>query len=284
MTDKTLLKPVLMMFAAMTFIVFGDAAGKVMTSSGISPFFVAWSRFALAALCMAPFVGVTRDELPKLLDWRVLLRALTIVCAISSILTALKTEPIANVFGGFFIGPVIAYFLAVVVLKERITFQRTVLLLISFIGVLLVVKPGIGMSVGMGFAVLAGALHGAFLVMTRLVAADYRPRFLLFSHLMIGSVVLMPLGILGFPTVTPNIALLVVISAFGSSAGNYLLILVNRTTPANVVAPLVYTQLLSATVVGVLVFLDWPDYLSLIGLVVIMVSGLSSFWLAGRGK
>ncbi|MGB0849111.1 MAG: hypothetical protein ACPGSM_20425, partial [Thiolinea sp.] len=60
------------------------------------------------------------------------------------------------------------------------------------------------------------------------------------------------------------------------------LLVVNKTTPASVVAPLVYSQLLAATVIGYLVFADWPDGLSLLGLGVIMLAGLSSFWLASR--
>ena len=44
------------------------------------------------------------------------------------------------------------------------------LLLVSFVGVLLVVKPGFGMQIGMGFALLAGCFHGSYLVATRSLA------------------------------------------------------------------------------------------------------------------
>ena len=40
--------------------------------------------------------------------------------------------------------------------------------------------------------------------------------------------------------------------------GNYLLVVVNRTTPATVSAPLIYFQLIAATVIGFFVFGDWP--------------------------
>ena len=77
-----------------------------------------------------------------------------------------------------------------------------------------------------------------------------------------------------------NIVGLIVISALGSAFGNLLLLVVNRTTPASVVAPLIYSQLLAAMVIGYLVFADWPDGLSFLGLGVILVSGIWSFWLA----
>ena len=90
-----------LMFLSMSLIVGGDAAAKLLSGADFSPYFVAWTRFALAALILVPFSGLSRAELPLLLDKRVLLRGLLIAVAICSILTALKTEPLANVFGGF---------------------------------------------------------------------------------------------------------------------------------------------------------------------------------------
>ncbi|MEO0392941.1 MAG: DMT family transporter [Pseudomonadota bacterium] len=270
---------------SMTLIVIGDAAGKMLTQAGAAPFFVAWTRFALAAVLLAPLCGWQPGDLKSLTDWRLWLRALLIICAISAILTALKTEPIANVFGGFFIGPIVAYFLSALVLKERISHTRTLLLGLSFIGVLLVVKPGFGMTTGMLFAVLAGCFHGSYLVATRWLAGTFRPRFLLLSQLVIGGLVLLlPSLATGWPSLDAPGYGLVVISALGSAFGNYLLVLINRDTPASIVAPLIYTQLLSATLVGYLVFADLPDTLSLVGLVVIMVTGLSALWFAQRGR
>ena len=268
---------------AMTLIVIGDAAGKLLTAAGFSPIFVAWSRFTVAAVVLLPFSGLTVAELRGFLDWRIYLRALLISAGISCILTALKTEPIANVFGGFFVGPIVAFVLSSLLLKERLDLGRMLLLLVSFAGVLLVVKPGFGMQVGMGFALLAGCFHGSYLVATRWLAGLYRPRFLLISQLIIGALVLFPFCLGSMPQSIDLAGTgLVLVSALGSAAGNFLLAVANRTTPANVVAPLVYSQLLAATVIGVLVFGDVPDELALVGLAVIILSGLSSLWLAGR--
>lgn len=275
---------VAMVIVAMFFIVGGDAAATVLTGAGFPQTFVAWTRFALAALVLLPFSGVQRTELRLLLDWRLFLRAGLIVGGIVCILTALKSEPMANVFGGFFVGPVVSYFLSALLLHERISGPRTLLLLVSFAGVLLVVRPGFGMTVGMGFAILAGCLHGAYLVATRWLAGGFRPRFLLLSQLVIGAVMLLPFAFQTVPAVSLSVIGLIAISALGSAAGNLLLVLVNRTTPAGVIAPLIYSQLLAAMIIGLVVFGQWPDGLSLLGLIVIMVSGASSVWFAGRGR
>lgn len=280
----TLPRVVLMVVSAMVLIVSGDAAAKVLGQADFDPVFVAWTRFALAAVIVAPFAGLQRGDLRLALDWRLVLRAMLIVGGITCILTALKTEPMANVFGGFFVGPIVAYVLSALLLKEVVTWRRSLLLAISFIGVLIVVRPGFGMTTGMGFAVLAGCLHGSYLVATRWLAGEFRPRFLLLSQLVIGAVLIAPFAIGPVPEVSAPIAGLVLISAMGSAIGNLLLVLVNRTTPANVIAPLIYSQLIVATVLGVIVFGEWPDGYTLLGLGIIAIAGASSVWFAGRGR
>ena len=271
------------MLASMTLIVGGDVAAKVLSQNGVSPIFTAWTRFALAALVLLPFSGLTRSDAPALRDPRVWLRALLIMAGICLILTALRTEPVANTFGAFFVGPIVAFALSALLLKERITLLRSVLLGLSFVGVLLVVKPGFGATVGMGFALLAGVFHGCYVVATRWIAPLYRPRLLLISQLVLGGVILAPFGLAALPDALTWGALgLVVISAMGSAFGNLLLVTLSKTTPSNVIAPLIYTQLIPATMFGFVVFSDWPDWISFVGLAVIFATGIASLALSRR--
>lgn len=270
-------------FIATTCIVLGDAAGKALTAIGFDPFFVAWTRFLCAAIALAPFCGLDRASLSILFDRRVILRAALIAAGISCILTALSTTPLPDVFGAFFIGPVVSFVLSALLLGERLTVARAVLLALGFGGVLLVVKPGFGLTPGIAFALLAGVFYGGFLVATRWLAGQFRPRPLLFSQLVIGAILLTPPGLAtSNPPLSGTAALLITCSAAGSAAGNFLLVWVSRTTPASIVAPLVYTQLISATAVGFLLFGDWPDRLTLTGLVIILGAGFSSLWLGRR--
>jgi drug/metabolite transporter (DMT)-like permease len=271
------------MLASMTLIVGGDVAAKVLSQNGVSPIFTAWTRFALAALVLLPFSGLTRSDATALRDPRVWLRALLIMAGICLILTALRTEPVANTFGAFFVGPIVAFALSALLLKERITLLRSVLLGLSFVGVLLVVKPGFGATVGMGFALLAGVFHGCYVVATRWIAPLYRPRLLLISQLVLGGVILAPFGLAALPDALTWGALgLVVISAMGSAFGNLLLVTLSKTTPSNVIAPLIYTQLIPATMLGFVVFSDWPDWISFVGLAVIFTTGIASLALSRR--
>ena len=63
-----------LVFVATTCVVIGDTAGKFLTGQGVDPVVVGWTRFALAALILLPFSGLSLRVLPSLLDWRVLLR------------------------------------------------------------------------------------------------------------------------------------------------------------------------------------------------------------------
>ena len=284
MTGSFQLRIVAMVVGAMTLIVSGDAAGRALAMSGFSPFFLAWARFALAVIVLLPFLGLQRNELRGLLRPALILRACLIAGGIAFVLTALKTEPLATVFGGFFVGPIVSFFLSALILKERVTLARAGLLFVSFCGVLLVVKPGFGMTTGLLFAVIAGCFHGCYLVATRYLAGQYRPRFLLFSQLMIGTVVLLPTAIGPVPDMTWRFAALIGISAIGSAMGNLLLVTANRTAEASVIAPLIYSQIIVATILGFLVFGEWPDAIALLGLAIIIVAGAGSIWAAGRAR
>lgn len=272
-----------LVFAAVSFIVFGDTAGKLLTAAGVDPLFVALSRFVLGAAMLLPFSGLRLPELALLRDWRVLLRGALIAASVSCILTALRTEPIANAFGAFFIGPVVSYVIGVTLLRERSSWTRFALMALGFIGVMLVVKPGFGATPGIGFALLAGCFYGGFLAITRVLAGAYRARLLLMSQLMLGSILLLPATmVIEIPDLDGWLWLLVVLSAAGSATGNYLLVVSSRLGHASLIAPLVYSQLITASAVGIIVFGDWPDIYALLGLSAILMSGLGSLMLAQR--
>lgn len=271
-----------LMLIAMCLVPTGDAAGRYLGAvHGVEPIFTAWSRFALGMLMLAPF-GLSRGALRLLGDWRIWLRAVFLVGGIVSILTALRTEPIADVFGAFFIGPILGYALSAVFLREAVSPARTALLLVGFGGVLLVVKPGFGMTPGLGFAVLAGSFYGGYLTASRWLAGVGRPRELLFTQLLIGALLLLPFGPAHWPPITPSVAGAVLVSALGSALANLLLLSAMALAPASRLAPFVYTQLLAATLLGLLLFDEWPDRGALLGLALILASGLASLMLRER--
>ena len=278
--DKVLLIFILLFGIAL--IPLGDTAGKLLMQVGVSPLFVAWSRLLIGFLFILALSGIKLSEISHAYDWRLLLRAGLFICSVTLILAAVETESLANIFGAFFIGPIISYFLAAWLLKEGITLIRSILLLIGFGGALLVIKPGINMTLGMGLATLAGCFYGGLLVANRWLAGSFRPRFILFVTLLCGSVVLAPVGITAIPNLNTYTVMLLFVSALASAIGNLIIIEANTKLPASVVAPFIYTQLIAATFFSIVVFDSWPDIYSLVGLIILFVSGLASFMLSHK--
>ncbi len=279
MSGTPLVHVLALTFFAVSCVVLGDTAGKLAIEQGTHPYVVAWSRFAMAALVLLAATGFAFPDRKMLGDVRVWLRALAIAGGISFILHALKTEAIADVYGAFFIGPVVSYILAIAILRERPSALRNVLMAFGFVGVLLVVQPGFGGGFGMVFALAAGGCYGVYLAVTRSVAGQYDPLKLLVSQLVIGAIVLAPLGLSApVPPLTLPVGLLLAGSALASGFGNYLLVRVNQNAEASLVAPLVYTQLITATLVSGWLFAEWPNAVAFAGLALILFSGLGSLW------
>ncbi|MEP2681875.1 MAG: DMT family transporter [Sulfitobacter sp.] len=266
------------MFIAMSLIPAGDSAGKILTSGmGVAPVFVAWSRFAIGALMVLPFLP--RGTWGLMRDWRLWLRAATLALGITCIQTALQTEAIANVFAAFFIGPMVSYLLAALFLRERITLLRSALILLGFFGVLLVVRPGMGGGTGgpgLLFAVAAGLFYGVFLTMSRWLSDLAPPLALTFTQLAMSAVMLLPLGLMNLPAATLPVAGLATASALFSMLGNLLLLYAYRRAPATRLAPLVYFQLIAAVLLGLFLFSTLPDALTWAGLAVIIAAGITS--------
>ena len=268
-------RAVLIMFVAMSLIPSGDAAGKLMTSTlGLAPVFVAWSRFVLGALIVLPFLPP--HSLHLLRNWRIWVRASLLAGGITSIQIALQTADIATVFAAFFIGPMFSYALAAIFLREPVTKQRSLLVLLGFAGVLLVVRPGMGGDTGVLWAVLAGLFYGGFLTMSRWLGGIAPPMALIFTQLLIAGLITAPLGLTHIPTLTAPIAGLTLISAACSMLGNLLLLYAYRIAPATKLAPLVYFQLIAATLLGWSIFGNLPDTYTWAGLVLIIGAGLAS--------
>lgn len=277
--DRTLLGAAGLMVAAMALIPVGDAAGKALTAGhGAAPAFVAFARFAVGAAMVAAILGL-RVDWRLYRDWRVWLRAGLIAAAIACIQTALRTEPLGAAFAAFFVGPIVSFALSVRLLGERATALQVACLALGFAGVLLIVRPGAGVSPGLLWALAGGALYGAFLTASRWIGGVAPPRQLMLSQTLLGTVLLAPLGLPAAGTLPPldaAVVLLLAVSGVASASGNLLLILAYRRADASVLAPLVYVQLASATLVGWAAFGEWPDGMTAAGMAVIVVAGLGA--------
>lgn len=275
MIPHSMQRAVLIMFLAMSLIPAGDSAGKLLTGTyGIAPLFVAWSRFLVGAVLVLPFVPRTAWRLLR--NWRIWVRATLLAAGISCIQTALQTTDVATVFAAFFVGPLLSYLLAVMFLREPVTALRTALVIMGFIGVLIVVRPGMGATAGVLWALMAGTFYGVFLTMSRWLGPLGTPMEMILTQLVIAAIVLLPFGLFNFPALSGTVAALTLTSAACSMLGNLLLLYAYKLAPATRIAPLVYFQLVAAVGLGWTVFGELPDVWTWAGLLVIITAGLGS--------
>tara|TARA_R110002049_G_scaffold160215_2_gene325284 strand:- start:440 stop:1264 length:825 start_codon:yes stop_codon:yes gene_type:complete len=268
-------RAVILMFIAMSLIPAGDSAGKLLTGSySVAPLFVAWSRFVVGAALILPFVPKGAWRL--LGNWRIWLRSAALATGISCIQTALLTTEVATVFAAFFIGPLISYVLAAIFLREPVTPLRSALVVAGFIGVLVVVRPGMGASTGVFWALAAGTSYGIFLTMSRWLSHLGTPMEITFTQLFIAALLLLPFGLTRLPDPSGAVVALAVASGMCSMMGNLLLLFAYKLAPATRIAPMVYFQLVSAVGLGWLIFGELPDVWTWAGLGLVLTAGLAS--------
>ncbi|MEM1365237.1 MAG: DMT family transporter [Pseudomonadota bacterium] len=266
------------MVAGMLFIPLGDTFAKLLiAATPYSVELIAWSRFVVGAALAVPLVvllrrwhGATRWFVPACI-----LRGSLVATAIFLIITSLSTIPLALAFGAFFIGPSVATLLTWLLLRETVRAVEWASIAFGFVGVLLVVQPGVDFEVGFFYALGAGIMYGAFNTATRWTRPVGPPLAQLAGQLMVGAIVLTPLVLDELTFAELQAPWLLVGSGVASAIGNLLAIIAYGMARAAVLTPLIYTQLVSATALTLLVFReDELNVLSLIGLGVILAAGL----------
>ena len=173
--------------------------------------------------------------------------------------------------------PFLVAILAGPLLGEWVGWRRWTAICAGFVGVLVVIRPGL--SGGMQWAALlsvgAAIFYAAYGIATRIVSRNDSSETTLFYGNLVGVVIMAPLLALVWsaPPSLFDLGLLVAMGALGSG-GHYLLIAAHRRAPASVLSPFIYTQLVWATTLGFLVFGHVPTQWTLIGGAIVVGSGL----------
>lgn len=175
-----------------------------------------------------------------------------------------------------FISPLVLVFLAWPILGERITVVRFASVVIGFAGVLIVIRPGSSVFQWASLLIVGSAVcYAVYQIMVRRVAAVDSPATTVF-YSALGCTLVTSL-IAPFNWKTPDnwrdIALMLSLGVSGGF-GHYCVARAFSYAPANLLAPLNYTQMIGSVVVGYLVFAEVPDLFTWIGSAVIIVAGL----------
>jgi len=214
---------------------------------------------------------------PALLCLPVIGRSLGEAIGSIGVVLALAWIPLNLAAAIFQVMPLVVTLGAALFLGEAVGWRRWSAICAGFAGVLLIIRPGLS-----GFDPLAlFALLGAIGLGARDVATRAVPhRISSFVLATWGFVVLTPTALLMMPFGTPFVLLdsasgmqmaLVILAGM---AGYYAIIAAMRVGEVAVVTPFRYSRLLFALVIGMIVFGEEPDMLTLIGAAIVIASGL----------
>ena len=210
--------------------------------------------------------------------WLQSARSLLLVVEIGLFILTITVLPLAEAHAIIAVTPLLVTALSVPLLGERVGIRRWSAIGIAFVGVLIILRPGLGVVDPMALvALLCALLFALYPILTRIVSRDDPPMTTLFYTALIGVIGLSLIGPFYWTTPDPvGWALFALVALLGAS-GHYLLIKALQLAPASVLQPYSYTLLIWATVVGFAVFATLPDLPTVIGAIVIAASGIYTF-------
>jgi drug/metabolite transporter (DMT)-like permease len=244
-----------------------------------------WARYASNLLILLAFLAA-RGELARLKTARPALqfaRGLLLALATLIFFTSLSVLPLANANAISFVMPLFVAALAVPMLGERLEMARLLAILAGLAGALIIVRPGSDLFTPYALLPLGMALCNAlYQILTRKLAGLEHPLTSLVWGAVVGAVLLSVAApfVWAPPQAWFHGALIVVIGVL-ASVGHFLLIKAYDHASATLLAPYTYSALVWAMLMGWLVFGDFPDGASLLGMAIIVLSGL---YLANRQR
>ena len=224
-------------------------------------FTVGFLRFFFGFLIILPFVLSSRFYIYKTNNFKFhLSRSIINVPMMILGFSALMYIPLEQIKAIGFLSPIIVVILSVIILKERIHIIRILALLIGFIGVLIILRPGlIEINIGAYMVLLSGLLWSTVIIITKFMSKEDSPMTILTYQYTLVSLFTLPLAVLFWTNPTFNVFFYSILAAI---TGTILHLCINhsyRLADLSVIQPVWFTQLIFASIFGFSIFGEIPD-------------------------
>ena len=262
-----------------------DAGGKWLMQFGLSLAVLSWVRYLIHAVLVLGFTFPSRGLTvfkSKQLTFQILRGAL-VLTATMTFFSALSYLPQAEATAINFLAPLLVLCLAPFFLKEPSRIHRWIAALFGLLGVLLIVRPSSGLHpLGVMFALITAGVFSVQFMVTRKLAEDDSMTTLLWTGL-VGTALSSVALIFYLDDLTRIITtfervdwlILASVGVFGT-LGHWLQIKAYQCAPASLLAPFVYLQIVAATTLGWLIWRQFPDALSWLGITIVCGSGVAA--------
>lgn len=281
------LRGVLQMLAAVLCFALLDATAKHLSQKFPVPMLV-WARYTLHFLLMLLFLAPSMRW--KLVATRrpvmQVVRALMLVGVTGFAMAAFRHLPLAETTALLFITPLIVALMAGPFLGEKLRPLHWGASIFGFGGALLIARPdGALNATGLALVLAAALCYSIYQIQTRQLSPTENTLTMLFYTALVGTVGMTLAAPLYWGGPLPGWPEGLMIASLGiyGGTGHFLLISAFRHAPATTLSPLLYVQLIWATLLGWLVFDHWPDSMTLAGMAIIAASSASLALTQRRG-
>ena len=275
------MKGAALMTACVSAYVINDAFMKLLFSE-IALFQAVFLRSIITVPPILIMVWITKVAIRNLSkqDKRlILVRVGAEIFTTITFLTALKHMPLANVTAILQALPLAITMAAALFLAEPVGWRRWSAILVGFVGVLIVVRPGLE---GFNIYSLSAFMAIIFLtireISTRKLTSEV-PTITVVLSTAVGSTLFAGIMMIGseWDTVSAVSWLLILGAAVAILIATLLSVMAMRIGDIGFVSPFRYTSMLGAIGLGILMFGDWPDQPTLVGTVIIVSTGIYTF-------
>ena len=256
-------------------VFFGSTMGAFMklAQTDLNVYTAGFLRFFLGLIIITPYILKSKFKVYKTKNFKVhLIRASLNLPAMLLGFAALTIVPFEKISALHFIVPFIVTILAVIFLKEKIHLYRISALFIGFIGMLVILRPGIiDVSIGIQMALLSSFIWAIVIVITKkLTESDSAITILTYQYTFMTflSFVL----VLFFWSI-PSLSSLIYIF-LAACSGTILHIALNhayKLVDVSMTQPFSFLGLVVASLYGYFLFDENPDMFTWIGSLIIFI-------------
>ena len=269
-------KGIVLMIVGVLTVQLVDGLAKHLSAT-YSPLFISSARYAMASLIVLPiaFAMHGRKIFPTEQIGANVLRTVFIIGAMTFYFLAIARIPLATAISAYFVAPIIAVILSMLILKERMTVRKSIALVLGFAGSMVILQPGGTIEPGILLALGSGVFFACYMIASRRAAQGSEVIKMLAFQCVVGTLLLVPQGIVFWQT--PALADLPLFFLIGvlSTVSHMLTIYAFRLADASTLAPLIYVEMLGAALIGYLFFGDIPGLTTIFGAVLIVIGGLA---------
>jgi drug/metabolite transporter (DMT)-like permease len=254
-----------------------DTSAKWLVLAGLPALQVVFLRYAFHFL-LSLIVFVPREGLSAFQSQSPKLQILRSACLLGSTclnFTALKYLPITVTTTIMFAGPIVVTLLAIPMLGEKVGRHRIAAVCVGFLGVIVVMQPwGAAFHPAMLLNIAALTVASVYFLMTRMLAGvEHNSTAQLWAS-GLATMCLLPFALMDWvwPSAPADWTFFCLIGVFGGTA-HILATSAHRMADASILAPVIYLQIFSASLAGIIFFDTNPTIWTLGGGLIIIGAG-----------